>query len=392
MTDVLVPVSLLRDPPRFGGAMSGDMRCGQPVVRSGRLVALDTPAGTTPRIVLPRLVEAHCHLDKCHTQHRLGPTGGDLPHAIAMQHADKAHWTEADLRARATRGLSEAQAAGCQLIRSHVDWTDDGTAPLAWSVLGELAQDHPQLQRAALTGVMQWTDPVFAQAVARQLAGDQAVLGAFVYDQPGLRDGLQVIFEQANRHGLPLDFHVDEGLGDMNGLEAIADAALATRCKGPILCGHAVSLMDRSATDLARIIDKLLAVGIHICALPTTNLYLQGRTVGTPDRRGLTRLHELHAAGVPIVIGSDNVADAFCPTGAHDPMAALSLAILAAHLDPPLGRWLPAITTDAAAALGAAPPYVDGAPLDALSVYDAPDLATVVAGRVPPVSGTEVLT
>ena len=191
-------------------------------------MALDTPAGTTPRIVLPRLVEAHCHLDKCHTQHRLGPTGGDLPHAIAMQHADKAHWTEADLRARATRGLSEAQAAGCQLIRSHVDWTDDGTAPLAWSVLGELAQDHPQLQRAALTGVMQWTDPVFAQAVARQLAGDQAVLGAFVYDQPGLRDGLQVIFEQANRHGLPLEFHVDGGLGGMNGLGAIADAALAT--------------------------------------------------------------------------------------------------------------------------------------------------------------------
>ena len=392
MTDILVPASLLRDPARFGGTVAGDMRRGHPVVRDGRLVALDAPTGSTTRIVLPQLVEAHCHLDKCHTQHRLGPTGGDLPHAIAMQRADKVHWTEADLRARATRGLSEARAAGCQRIRSHVDWSDDGAPPRAWSVLGELAQDHPQLQRAALTGVMQWTDPDFAQTVARQLTRDEGVLGAFVYDQPGLRDGLQVIFDMANRHGLPLDFHVDEGLGDMNGLEAIADTALATCCKGPILCGHAVSLMDRGGTDLARIIDKLLGARIHICALPTTNLYLQGRTGGTPDRRGLTRLRELHAAGVPIIIGSDNVADAFCPTGAHDPMAALSLALLAAHLDPPLGRWLPAITTDAATALGTAPTFIDGAPLDALLVYDAPDLATVIAGRAPPVSATEVLT
>ncbi|MEL7261163.1 MAG: amidohydrolase family protein [Pseudomonadota bacterium] len=390
--DVQVPNCLLRNPEQFGGTVEGDMRRGQPITRNGHLVGLGPPGGQTSFVLLPKLVEAHCHLDKCHTQHRLGPVGGDLPHAIATQQADKANWTEADLHRRATQGLAEARRAGCHLIRSHVDWGDSAAPPLAWSVLGALAQDHPGLQRAALTGVLQWTDPAFASTVAKQLAADRGVLGAFVYDQPGLQDGLQVIFDMANRYGLPLDFHVDEGLGDMNGLEAIADAAIATGYGRPILCGHAVSLMDRGARDLDRITDKLLAAEIHICALPTTNLYLQGRTDGTPDRRGLTRLRELHAAGVPILIGSDNVADAFCPTGAHDPMAALSLAILAAHLDPPLARWLPSITTHAAAALGQPPAYIDASPLDALSVYHVPDLADVIAGRALPINATKVLT
>ncbi|WP_299693942.1 amidohydrolase family protein [uncultured Tateyamaria sp.] len=392
MIDIQVPNSVLRDPKRFGGITQGDMRRGRPVLRDGRIVALTPPQGGAAHVVLPKLVEAHCHLDKCHTQHRLSPTGGDLPHAIAQQRADKANWTESDLRTRAARGLAEAQAASCHLIRSHVDWGDAAAPPLAWSVLGELAQDHPGLQRAALTGVLQWTDARFAATVARQLEADKGVLGAFVYDQPGFAQGLRAIFDAAVRHALPLDFHVDEGLGDMNGLEVIADTAIATGYDRPILCGHAVSLMDRADADLARIIDKLLAARIHICALPTTNLYLQGRTDGTPDRRGLTRLRELHAGGVPIIIGSDNVADAFCPTGAHDPMAALSLAGLAAHLDPPLGRWLTAITTHAAAALGHAPAYIDTAPLAAMSVYDAPTLADVIAGRAAPVPATQVFT
>ena len=107
MTDILVPASLLRDPARFGGTVAGDMRRGHPVVRDGRLVALDAPTGSATRIVLPQLVEAHCHLDQCHTQPRLGPTGGDLPPALPLPPADKVHWTEAALPARATPGLRQ---------------------------------------------------------------------------------------------------------------------------------------------------------------------------------------------------------------------------------------------------------------------------------------------
>ncbi|MEL6808121.1 MAG: amidohydrolase family protein, partial [Pseudomonadota bacterium] len=131
---------------------------------------------------------------------------------------------------------------------------------------------------------------------------------------------------------------------------------------------------------------------ITICSLPITNLYLQGRTDGTPDRRGITRLRELRDAGVKVVVGSDNVGDAFCPLGAHDPRAALALACVTAHLDPPLGDWLSMITTDAATALGHTPLTVDGAHLSDLLTCDAAHTATLISGRTALHPATETLT
>jgi cytosine deaminase len=356
---------------------------GDLVVEAGRVAAL-SPAALTdrPRHLLPALVEPHCHLDKCHTIERIGPVGGDLAAAIDAQRGDKAHWTEADLRRRAARGLAEARAAGVGALRTHVDWTDTAEPPLAWSVIAELARDAPMtVQLAALVNIETLADKAICAAIARRAAG--GVLGSFILDHPlaTVEAGLRNLFAAADRNGLALDFHVDEGLGDHGGLERIADMALETGFGGPILCGHAVSLMNRAPGDVARIAGKLARAGIAVCALPTTNLYLQGRNGGTPDRRGITRLAELRAAGVRILVGSDNVGDAFCPVGAHDPMAALHLAVLAAHLDPPLERWLPAITSDAAAALGLPAPRLAGARPADVVLSDAATIADVVAGR-----------
>ncbi len=377
ITDVRVPKALLHDPAVFGGTSEGDCLRGNLVVQCGRAVALTkAPPTQAPRMLIPGLAEAHCHLDKCHTIHRLGAVGGDLRTAIAAQWADKVNWTEEDLYARATRGLAEAQAAGCTALRTHVDWGDTPEPPRAWSVLGQLP-----VQCAALVGVDQMADPDFAAAIAPHIKG--RVLGAFILDHAQMQAGLSACFALAEAQGAPLDFHVDEGLGDLNGLEAIADMALARGFEAPILCGHAVSLMDKAPAEFDRIADKCARAGITICALPTTNLYLQGRSAGTPDRRGLTRLQELRVAGVPVIVGSDNVGDAFCPTGQHDPMAALHLASLAAHLDPPMGPWLTMITTDARAAMGLTPITVDGAELSALRLSDAQSTVDLVAGRTP---------
>jgi len=392
MQDVLVPTAMVARPARFGGTIVGDCLRGQPVIRNGALVALGPAQGGPARMAIPYLVEPHCHLDKCHTIARLGQVGGDLHHAIALQMEDKANWTEDDLRSRAMQGLREAQENGCRAIRSHVDWGDGPTPPLGWSVLLECAEDARDLQLSALTGITQWADPDFADQLGHILAASGGVAGAFLLDHDDVQAGLDRIFATAMRHGLMLDFHVDEGLGDYNGLEAIADTALATGFDRPILCGHAVSLMDRTPDDFARIADKCARAGITICTLPMTNLYLQGRTGGTPDRRGITRLRELRQAGVRVVVGSDNVGDAFCPLGSHDPRAALALASVTAHLDPPLGNWLPAITTDAALALGRDPVMVDGAQLSDLLTCDVTHTAALVSGRMPLRRATETLT
>lgn len=380
--DVLIPRALLRQPDRFGGIVQDDCLRGQPVWRDDRLTALTPPRGTAPTaMLLPRLVEAHCHLDKCHTLAQLGAVGGDLAAAIAAQGTIREDRSIEDLLAGATRGLDEARRGGCGLVRSHVDWGDDPEPPPAWAALTGMRAEG--VQWAALTGIDRMADRSFCRAVAGHVARAGGVLGSFLLDHDAatIRRGLGNMFADADRHGLMLDFHVDEGLGAQNGLEAIADMALDTGFAGPILCGHAASLMNRTPDEVARIAEKLARAEITVCALPSTNLYLQGRRDGTPDRRGITRMRELAAAGVRVIVGSDNVGDAFCPVGRHDPLAALHLAVLTAHLDPPLGRWLPMVTTDAARALGVAPVHVDGAHRRDLLTSDARNTAELISGR-----------
>ena len=321
----------------------------------------------------------------------LGCGGGDLSAAIAAQMRDKALWTPQDIDQRARRGLSELIAAGCGAVRSHVDWAtgaDDAEVPLAWDVLGALTEEAAGqgviLQRAALTGIDEMSDPARADAIARRVARDGGVFGSFLLHHQNRLEGLRTLFACAKTYGLALDFHVDEGLEpNLDGLELIADVALETRFSGSVLCGHACSLASRSDADVARIADKLAKAGIVVAALPSTNLYLQGRRDGTPDRRGLTRLHELAARGVDVVIGTDNVRDAFCPIGRHDPVQSLSLAVLAGHLDPPFGRQLRAITTIARRAMGLAPLTLDGAAAADLLICPVPSLSSLVAGDAP---------
>jgi cytosine deaminase len=303
-----VPTALLARPEAFGGVAQGDLRCGTLVLRDGRAVGLAAEPGLVrpARLVLPRLAEAHVHLDKCHSVERCTDVGGDLAAAIRAQLRDKALWTADDVHRRARRGLDELIAAGCGAVRSHVDWgagPNDPDRPLAWDVLGDLievaATQGVIVQRAALTGIDEMADPARAEAVARTVARTGGVLGGFLLDHADRRRGLTHLFSLADRFGLALDFHVDEGLDPgLDGLEMIADVAAETRFQGPVLCGHACSLASRDAADVARIGDKLAAAGIAVAALPATNLYLQGRRAGTPDRRGITRLHELAARGV----------------------------------------------------------------------------------------------
>ncbi|MYK33524.1 MAG: amidohydrolase family protein, partial [Boseongicola sp. SB0670_bin_30] len=316
-----VPVSLIARPNEFGGSRIQDCVHGDLLIRNGRADRLvqASPTGEPPRVVLPKLAECHVHLDKCYTISRMNGVRGGLQAAIAAQSADRVHWTHSDIRSRAMRGLEELISSGCGIVRSHVDWgrDDDPNAPsLAWSVLRELAHecsDRVTLQLAPLTDVEQIADPEVADAIAREIASNGGVLGVFVFDQADRRRGIRQAFEAAERHGLALDFHVDEGLDDrLDGLEIIADMAIETGFQGPVLCGHACNLMNLGSESLDELLEKIELSGLSVAALPAANLFLQGRADGTPDRRGVTRILELRAAGVQVAVGTDNLQDAFC--------------------------------------------------------------------------------
>ncbi|MEQ9259778.1 MAG: amidohydrolase family protein [Roseovarius sp.] len=392
---VLVPVSMIADRAGFGGTALGDCLAGDLVIAGDRALGLEPASAEPRRLVMPKLTEPHVHLDKCHTIDRIAASGGDLAAAIEAQAADRQNWGEDDLRARIRRGLTEAVEAGCGTLRSHVDWgsaTPPEETPLAWPILGEMAREMPAgftLQRAALTGIDRMADAAYAATCAGLIAEGGGVLGAFVFDQPERREGLVNTFREAERLGLALDFHVDEGLDPgLDGLEMIADVALAHGHQGPVLCGHGCSLSIRDAETRKRVAGKLARAGIALAVLPSTNLYLQGRKA---DARGLAPAKELMAEGVNVVLGADNVRDAFCPVGRHDPLQTLALGVLAAHLDPPFARHLPMITTGARKALGLPPQTVDGAGTGDLLLFDACSVSELLSGGCRPLALAEAL-
>ena len=136
--------------------------------------------------VLPGLVDAHTHLDKTFTLERIGHVKPGLLAAIDAMMGDRAHWTREDIHARASQALQWAWEAGVTRIRSHVDWWEPAQEPLAWSVLGELAQawaGRIQLERAALVPQTAFEDAAQARRLARHIAasGPGALLGGFIH-------------------------------------------------------------------------------------------------------------------------------------------------------------------------------------------------------------------
>jgi cytosine/creatinine deaminase len=97
--------------------------------------------------------------------------------------------------------------------------------------------------------------------------------------------------------------------------------------------------------------------------------------------RGLTRVTELLAAGVPVACASDNIQDPFVPTGSGDMLEMARWTLLAGHLGSAgLGHAYAMATTMPAQLLGLRETYGihEGARAD-LVITDAEDAEDLVA-------------
>ena len=100
-------------------------------------------------------------------------------------------------------------------------------------------------------------------------------------------------------------------------------------------------------------IDAVARAGISVVSLPMCNLFLQDRHPGrTPRWRGVTALHELKAAGVNVMIASDNTRDPFYAFGDLDMMETWREGVRILHLDYPFADWAPAVAAAPARAMG----------------------------------------
>lgn len=345
-------------PPRLRGFES-DMGAAQAfdVTLEGSAVGRIEPVAGMPQgTLLSALVDAHVHLDKTHTIAEVGAVQGDLFAAIARMAEHRAHWTGPTLRERMTQALDDAYRHGTRAVRTHLDWVERDR-PLALDVFEALRQEWAgriELQFVSLTPLDFFDRAFDSEDLAMEVAVAGGVLGAFVYRNGDLTAKLQRVFDLAIKHGLPLDFHVDEGLDhDATGLRTIAELTLLNGCQGHVTCGHACSLTVQPNHEALRTLAFCAKAGIHLVALPTTNLYLQGSWDRTPVERGITRLREAAVDGMRPIIATDNVADGFFPYGSYDLIETFGLGVQVAHLAPATD-WLDSITVSPARALALA--------------------------------------
>ena len=353
------------------------------------------PAGGAPVIdldgstVMSAFVDPHTHLDKgdlCAAG--LSPER-DLFAAITRVRGDYVRWSAPELTRRIEFALRSAFAHGTRALNSYCDWSVP-EGPLAWRVLQDLRSrwaGRVELTITSLASVAELEDPQRAATMTAAVAEGGGVLGWFVY--PGAPTHLlPQAFDLAQRHGLRLDFHIDEHLDPPQANLGHVARLARERGWGPrTVCGHACALGVLERCDREALLDEVAASGLGLVSLPWTNLYLQDSGPGlagggrrTPSRRGLLPVHEARARGVPLAFASDNHRDPFFPGGDLDPLQTLALAAMAAQLDDPVRDWADTISRQGAALLHLAWDGVlrQGAPAD-LVIHPGRDSVEVVS-------------
>ncbi|GHG07108.1 MULTISPECIES: amidohydrolase family protein [Amycolatopsis] len=330
------------------------------------------------RLVLPGLVEAHCHLDKTlyggpWRPHSAGPALADR---IADERLRRAELGLPD-PARVSALLETMAAAGTTHVRTHTD-VHSGTGLTGVEVVRDTA--------ARLAGRITVEQVAFPQSGILTNPGTAALLEEAIklgldavggIDPAGLdRDPvrhLDVVFGLAERHGVRIDLHLhDPGSLGVFELELIIERTRAAGLAGRVTVSHAYALGEADAATQDRLAAGLAEAGITITTAAVFDF-------------PVPPVKKLRAAGVNVACGHDDIRDLWSPYGSGDLLdRAMHLAYRSTfRRDEDIELALEAVTYGGASALGLAGyGLTEGAPAD-LVVLDAETPAHAVVTRPP---------
>jgi len=306
------------------------------ILRDGVVAAIEPSIGEEPRWVgLPGLVNLHTHADRAFAAQSFRAVSlADAVHAAAKA---RAVFTAEDVRKRATRLFEQSVAHGVTRVRTHTDVDPvvelrsmEGVLSARRDVAGRL--DVEIIAFATSRNDLAQPDGLDRLERAVELKPD--LIGASLNSSAEPKRALDALLTLAERHGLPVDLHIDEHLEPGRMLAPMAaDAVIARGMQGRVSFSHLCALAALDESSAKAVIDKIARAQITVIALPETNLLLQDRGQATPRRRGITLLRELIAAGVEVRLGTDNVRDWFFPFGDGDMLETGRLTAITAHLD-----------------------------------------------------------
>ena len=274
------------------------------------------------KLVTPPYVDPHIHLDYVYTARQEGATNqtGTLFEGIQRWSETKAGASLDEIKARARRAVREEMVAGVQYIRTHADVTDP-----AMTSLKALLELRDELK-----------DIVTIQIVAFPQEGMYAYKGGDELVEEGLHVGADCVgaiphFELAREFGEKsvhkavelalkydklIDLHCDETDDDQSRfLELLTALTYQAGIGDRTTASHTCSFGSANNAYAFRLMKTLVRAKLNFISCPTENIYLEGRQDSYPKRRGLTRVKELHDAGINVCFAQDSISDPWYPLG-----------------------------------------------------------------------------
>ncbi|SFI78827.1 amidohydrolase family protein [Celeribacter neptunius] len=352
-------------------------------------------------LVSPPFVDPHFHMDATlsYGLPRVNASG-TLLEGISLWGELREIASVEEMVERALQYCDWAAATGLLAIRSHVDTTPDHLNTVtAMLEVKEKVKDYIDLQLVAFPQDGLYRAPNGRENLIRALDMGVEVVGGIPHFERTMQDGaesLRDLCQIAATRGLMVDIHCDETDDPMSRhIETLAYETTRLGLQGRVVGSHLTSMHSMDNYYVSKLLPLIREAGISAIPNPLINIMLQGRHDTFPKRRGLTRVKEMQAIGIPVGWGQDCVLDPWYSLGTADMLDVAFMGLHVAQMSHPdeMARCFNMVTETNAEIIGledygirkgamASLVVLDAAtPVDALRLRPA-RLAVVAKGRV----------
>ena len=337
-------------------------------IRDGRIVAVEPALAATAaeevdaagQLVTPPFVDAHFHMDSTlsYGLPRVNQSG-TLLEGIALWGELKPTLTQDAIVERALAYCDWAVGKGLLSIRSHVDVCDPRLLAVeALLQVRERVKPYLDLQLVAFPqdGVLR--SPGALALLKRALDLGVDVVGGIPHFERTMGEGaesVRVLCELAAERGLRVDMHCDETDDPLSRhIETLSFHTQRLGLQGRVAGSHLTSMHSMDNYYVSKLLPLIAEAGVAAIANPLINITLQGRHDTYPKRRGMTRVPELLAAGVPVAFGHDCVMDPWYSLGSGDMLEVAHMGLHVAQMtsQAAMRQCFDAVTTTPARILG----------------------------------------
>ncbi|MDE1951388.1 MAG: amidohydrolase family protein [Betaproteobacteria bacterium] len=312
------------------------------------------------QLVTPPFVDAHFHMDSTlsYGLPRINQSG-TLLEGIALWGELKPQLTQDAIVERALAYCDWAVAKGLLAIRSHVDVCDDRLLAVeALQHVRERVKPYLDLQLVAFPqdGALRSTSAL--ANLGRALDRGVDVVGGIPHFERTFAEGtesVRILCELAAERGLMVDMHCDESDDPLSRhVETLAFHTQRLGLQGRVTGSHLTSMHSMDNDYVSKLLPLMREAGVAAIANPLINITLQGRRDTYPKRRGMTRVPELLAAGIPVAFGQDCVMDPWYGLGSGDMLEVAHMGLHVAQMtgQDAMRQCFAAVTTTPAAILG----------------------------------------